>query len=140
MSIAVAGSGLFLLPLERFNRGGNTTPNAVDHEAGGDASYGPLSAYAIIYERDLQRPLYDPKPAPKPVAPPPQPPVTLVGTVIEEGFAVAMLKTKSGQVKMVSEGETVEETEVLEITSNEVRLRYAGHEHVLTLKKGTEGL
>jgi len=93
----------------------------------------------VIYGRDWQRPLYDPKPAPKEAAPPPEPPVTLVGTVIEEGFTVAMLRTRSGPVKMVRTGQTVEGTEVLEVTSDGARVRYAGHEHALTLEKGKEG-
>jgi hypothetical protein len=45
----------------------------------------PRSAYALIYERNFQQPLYDAQVADvKP--PPPKPAVTLVGTVIESAL------------------------------------------------------
>jgi hypothetical protein len=140
LAVVVTGAGLVAWPLEGPGDGTAASPTA-----GGNPITGTtrerlsLSAYACLWEKDLQRPLYDPAPAVAKPKPPPVPGVTLVGTVIEEGFTYALLKTKAGQVKMVSVGQTVEGAQVLVITANSTTIRLGGHEHVLKIEKETKG-
>ena len=139
LGVVACAAGLFLVPVERFDAEGATTSVGV---AGVPAAPGealPLSAYAVIHARNLQRPLYDPKPVVTKPPPPPKPTVTLVGTVIEEGFTYALLKTKAGQVKMASVGQTVDGAEVVGIAADSATIRFVGRTHVLTMQKEGKG-
>jgi type II secretory pathway component PulC len=91
----------------------------------------PLIAYETISKRNLLQPLYD---SAAPNQPPPKPSVKLVGTVIEPGFTYAMLKTKEGQVKGVSVGETVDGAEVTEVKADSVTVKFAGEMHTLKVE------
>jgi len=139
LASAAAGLGFVLWPLERIEAAGSPAAATAQapEETGGEAS--PLSAYAVIYERDLQRPLFDPKPAAPEKKPPPKPTVTLVGTVIAPGAARAVLKTKAGRIKMASVGQTVDGAEVLEVAADSATIRFAGHTYTLTIQKGSGG-
>jgi len=96
----------------------------------------PLEAYAAVYERDLQRPLYDPSPVPAPAAkPPPAPDLRLVGTVIEPDNTFALLRTRRGEVKWARIGEALEGAEVVEIESEAVTVRFKGVDHQLAIEK-----
>lgn len=140
LAVVCSGAGLVAWPIEGANDGG-----AADHAAGTVSATDsprdrpPLSAYAVVWQKDLQRPLYDPAPPVAQEKPPPKPEVTLVGTVIEQGFTYALLKTKAGQVKMASPGDTVDGAEVLGIAPDSATVRFAGHEHVLKVRKEGSG-
>lgn len=139
LASAGAGTGLVLWPLNPLESASGPAAAAADapEETNSDAS--PLSAYAVIYERDLQRPLFDPKPAAPKKKPPPKPTVILVGTVIAPGAARAVLKTKAGRIKMATVGQTVDGAEVLEVTADSATIRFAGHTHTLAIQKGAPG-
>jgi len=139
LASAGAGAGFVLWPLEPLASASGPAAAAADapEETSSDAS--PLSAYAVIYERDLQRPLFDPKPVAPKKKPPPEPTVTLVGTVIAPGAARAVLKTKGGQIKMATIGQTVDGAEVLEVTVDSATIRFAGHTHTLAIQKKAGG-
>ena len=139
LASAGAGLGFVLWPLERLEESGGAVGASAEtpEETAGEAS--PLSAYAVIYERDLQRPLFDPKPAAPEKKPPPKPTVTLVGTVIAPNGARAVLKTQGGQIKMATVGQTVEGAEVLEVTADSATIRFAGHTHTLAIQKKAGG-
>ena len=101
---------------------------------------GPLADYAVIYRRDLLRPLYDPKPVVKVVVKPKPPklPVTLVGTVLEPGFSYGMFRTRDGKTKFVRVGQQIGGAEVLSIADDRVTMKYQGRQVVLAVqKKGT---
>jgi hypothetical protein len=93
-------------------------------------------AYDAIGKRNLQQPLYD---SAAPNQPPPKPTVKLVGTVLEPGFTYAMLKTKDGQVKGVSVGETVDGAEVTEVKVDSVTVKFAGEMHTLKVESPGAG-
>ncbi len=140
LAVAATGGALFLRPVERFDAAAKTDPASGGGLQPDDPNENlPLSAYAVIYEADLQRPLYDPGPVAAKPAPPPKPTITLVGTVIEEGFTYALLKTRAGQVKMASVGQTVDGAEVVGIAADSATIRFAGRTHVLTMQKEGKG-
>ena len=107
-----------------------------------DTAAEPLSAYAAIYKRELRKPLFDPKPAAvakaRTKAPPPKPKltITLTGTVIEPGFTYAMLRGKSGEVKFVSIGQTLDNAEVTAVTANSATVKFHGDSITLKVNKG----
>ena len=102
----------------------------------------PLSAYTAIYQRELRKPLFDRKltAVARVKAPPPKPKpkltVTLTGTVIEPGFTYAMLRGKSGQVKFVSVGQTLDKAEVTAVTANSATVKFHGDSITLKVNKG----
>lgn len=97
----------------------------------------PLSDYAVIWSRPLRRPLYDPKPEPKPevVVKPPELHVTLVGTVLEEGFSYGLFRTRSGETKMVSPGGSIDGAFLVELEPDHAVLTKEEHRLTLPLKK-----
>lgn len=98
-----------------------------------------LTDYAVLWQRDLLRPLYDPKPVEvvKKEPPPPKLEVTLEGTAVEPGFTYGLFKVKGGDIKFVSPGQSVGGAEVLAIGNGEARLLFHGRE--ITLKVKAEG-
>jgi hypothetical protein len=130
LAIAGSGAGLALAPLPRLDTEGAGKPPPAP--AAPAAKKPPISEYAVIYGRDLQRPLFDGE-AEK--GPPPKPPVTLVGTVVGSGSATAFLKTKAGGTQVVSVGQTVEGAEVTEITAQSATIKFAGTSFVLKVEK-----
>jgi len=134
LATLVAGAGLWVWPLEGIDLGAAPPPSA---GASGARTLArpPLSAYAVLWERDLQRPLYDPAPVVAAPAPPPKPPVRLVGTVIEPRLSYALFKDKAGQVKMVGAGRSLEGLEVLAVTADSATVRFGGAEHILKVEK-----
>jgi len=139
LASAGAGLGLALSPLERLEKSGGARAASAEAPAETADEASPLSAYAVIYERDLQRPLFDPKPVAPKKKPPPKPTVTLVGTVIAPNGARAVLKTNAGRIKMATVGQTVDGAEVLEVTADSATIRFAGHTHTLAIQKKAGG-
>jgi len=94
----------------------------------------PLDTYRVIYQRDLNRPLFDPPPAPVVRAAPPAPQLTLrlIGTVVEPGFTYGVFRTSGGQEKLVTPGETIDGAEVMAIGDGTATVR--SHGRVLELK------
>ena len=140
LAVVAGGAGLALWPIGRVEGDGAAegVPPAATQAAAADTDL-PLSAYAVLYEKDLLRPLYDAAPTVAAKTPPPKPTVTLVGTVIEQGFTYALLRTKDGQVKMVAAGQVVDGSEVTEITSDSTTVRFGGATHTLKIQKGEAG-
>ncbi|HDZ22414.1 hypothetical protein LCGC14_0409280 [marine sediment metagenome] len=91
-----------------------------------------IESYAVIFGRDLRRPLVDPVP-PKP-SPPPKPKLglRLEGTVLEPDHNYAFFKTKSGETKIASEGQIVEGAEVISISEGEVTVSFG--DQMISLK------
>ena len=102
-----------------------------------DAVSPRLADYAAIYQRDLRRPLFDPRLVEVVVKPPPapKPTFTLTGTVTEPGFTYALFRTRAGETKLVSVGESVEGAEVLAIGENAATVSFAGQTLELTVQK-----
>lgn len=97
----------------------------------------PPEEYAAIYSRDLRKPVFDIKP-PDPIkVEPPKPKfkATLTGTVLEPGFTYALFRTSSGDDKLVSVGQSIEDAEVTAIESETVTLNFHGDVLKLTVKK-----
>jgi hypothetical protein len=94
--------------------------------------------YAVIYQRNLRKPLFDPTPVSIKSAPPPKPKLkaTLTGTVLEPGFTYALFIDSKGQQKLVSIGQSVEDAEVLSIRDSEATVRFCGEEMILKAKAG----
>lgn len=95
-----------------------------------------LKEYDVIYARDLRKPLYDPKPVKVVKTPPPKPQLTvsLVGTVLEDGFTYAILKNRSGKTSFVSIGESLDGAEVSKIEKDSVTVTFSGDSIVLKVK------
>jgi hypothetical protein len=95
----------------------------------------PLSEFAVIYQRDLRKPVTDRKPPP----PTPRPEIPLLlkleGTVVEEGNNSAFLRTKRGQSVWAGVGETVDEAKILKIEPGQVTVLFHGKQRVLTVNK-----
>ena len=139
-ALAAIGYAIVLVPID----------SAVEQQAGGaktavlsdimDRAAEPLSAYAAIYKRPLRKPLFDPKPGvaagAKAAPPKPKLTVTLTGTVIEPGFTYAMLRGKSGQVKFVAVGQTIDSAEVTAITNGSATVKFHGDSITLQVNKG----
>ncbi len=96
-----------------------------------------LETHAVIYRRNLRKPLYDPKPV---VArkPPPQKPrlnVELVGAVLEPGFTYGIFRTGAKQDKLLRVGDGIEGAEVLAIRQGSAVLRFHGEQITLKVKE-----
>jgi len=97
----------------------------------------PLGYYAVIWQKDLRRPLYDPPPVAvirkKPAKSKLR--IKLVGTVIEPGFSYAIVKTDSGQTRLVAVGQSAEGAEVVSVRDGTATIRFAGEVRQLTVEK-----
>ena len=89
---------------------------------------GPLAAYGVIHQRDLNRPLFDPPPAPvvKVEPPPPQLTIRLIGTAVEPGFTYALFRTSSGEERLVRVGEVLEGAEVTAVGDRTATVKFHG--------------
>ena len=104
----------------------------------GQSPVDSLSAYAVIHQRDLRKPLFDPKPAPPPVKrPKPKPRLTvhLMGTVLEPGFTYAILKSASGKTQFVGVGQSFQGAEVTAIAENSATVTYRGQSVTLKIQQ-----
>jgi len=101
---------------------------------------GPIGDYAVIYRRDLRKPLYDLKPTPRVKNPPNRPKLTvrLMGTVSEPGFAYGLFRTKSGRDELVAVGQTVDGAQVVAIANGSATLKFHGELITLTSQKKKE--
>jgi hypothetical protein len=95
----------------------------------------PLSAYSVIWARDLQQPLFEAQAAARVI----NPPVTLSGTVIQPGNTYALLRTKGGQVRWAQVGETIDGAEVTEIAADSATIRFSGEAFTLKIDKQGSG-
>ena len=98
---------------------------------------GPPDAYAVIYQRDLRKPLFDPKPVVVSKPPPKKPKFNaeLLGAVEEPGFSYGIFRT-GGRDKLVSVGGTVAGAKLLAIGPGSARLKFNGELITLNEKKG----
>ena len=109
-----------------------TAADAVDIEA--------AAAYAMIYQRDVRRPLYDPPPVRVAKPTPRQPKLTiqLTGTVIEPGSAMGLFRTSDSRHKFAGVGDIVEGAEVLSVVEGRASVKFEGRMFTLDVpKKGT---
>jgi len=111
---------LWALPLDLPR----TDPGAVMQPATAPSAQapGPLEGYAIIWQRDLQQPLFDIKP---PVTAPAAPAlrVQLLGTAIDPGFTYGIFQTAAGESKLLSIGQSIEGATIVAITADSAVLR-----------------
>jgi len=113
-------------PRDNGRAGAPTTAPAV-------GAVGPRSAYAVIYGRDLRKPLHDaPPPGPAPAPPKPKFLAMLVGTAVEPGFTYGVFRTAGGQDKLVSPGERIEGAELVAVRDGQADIRFNGE--IITLK------
>ena len=92
---------------------------------------GPLDEYAVIYQRDLARPLYDAPPAVV-VTPTVALPIRRTGVMGEPGSYYGMFATSTNETKLAGAGDTVEGVEILEVTGNSATVRFGGKTSKLT--------
>jgi hypothetical protein len=134
----LASAGPLLLPLEVE---APVARKDVTRQAatGPAAKTTPLSDFAVIHARDLKKPLFDvvATAAPPPDVPKPQLTVTLVGTAVEPGFTYGLFRLKSGEVKIVERGQTIEGAEVTEVSEDSATVRF--HGELITLKAERKG-
>lgn len=94
----------------------------------------PSSAYEVIYRRDLRKPLFDVAAveAPKVEAPKPKLTIQLTGTVDEPDNRFATFRTATGQDKLLSVGDKLEDAELTDVTEDSATVRF--HGDLITLK------
>jgi len=95
-----------------------------------------LNAYAVIHQRNLRQPLRKAPTAPTSSAPRPKLMLTLSGIVIEPGHSCAFLRTKTGDVRIVRQGDAVDGATVEAIQPDTVTLRFHGEAVVLKSAAG----
>jgi hypothetical protein len=95
-----------------------------------------LSSYAVIYGRDIRKPIYDVEAPKVEAAKPPPLTVTLKGTVLEPDFTFAIFRNKAGEEKLLKVGDAIEGAEVTAIAEGEATVRY--HDQTVTLKAQTK--
>jgi len=101
------------------------------------AALKPLGDYAVIYARDLRRPLFDPEVAAPAVPKRPELSFKLVGVVVEPGFTYGIFRTRSGRDKLASVGQEVEGAEVLAVEQGAAKVRF--HDETITLTVAGKG-
>ena len=101
------------------------------------ASVGPLSRYSDIWKRDLSKPIFDPKPAVVQAAPKPKLTIALTGTAVDvnPSFSTAFLRTSSGETKMASVGQTVENAKVLAVEEGRITVEFHSETMTLTVQE-----
>jgi hypothetical protein len=106
-----------------------SSPTVVAAAANESHGLPPLEAFAPLWDRDFQQPLFD---GPQASQDAPAFPATLTGTIVEPGFSRAMFRLESGATEMRGVGTTVAGAEVLEIAGDGAVVLYQGQR--LTLK------
>ena len=87
----------------------------------------PAREYAVIYQRDLRRPLRDTKgPSSARKAAIPKLNIELIGTAVEKDFSFAMFRTAAGETKTVKLGQSVAGGKVVAIADGVVTLDIQG--------------
>ena len=95
----------------------------------------PAAAYAVIYQRDLRKPLFDAVAAVAAAPPKPQLNVTLMGTAVDPESPYGIFSDKSGRTRLVSVGQTIDGALVLEITDSAATVKFNGETITLRMKK-----
>ena len=109
------------------------TTTAVSASQPGARAAVPLEGYAVIWQRDLQRLLYDPKQA---VPAPPKLNVQLLGTATDPSFTYAIFRTASGDSKLVRIGQEIDGATVVEVTADSATLRQGDRQfHLSVVRK-----
>jgi len=129
------GAGLMAWPLPSVATTSAQPQSSVAIETDDPKPHAPLSTSAVLWEKDLLRPLFDTATVTAKTAPPPKPDVHLTGTIIEGEFSYAILQDKTGQTKMLTVGQTLEGLKILAITTDSATVRFAGTEHILKVEK-----
>ena len=133
--VVLAAVRLALWPV----RIGATNPQAApsrDVEASGAGNEAhPLEHYAVTWQRDLRRPLYDPPPIVAPKRARPELKIRLTGTVVEPGFTYALFATGDGKTVLARVGQKVEGAEVKSISDASVTVLFAGEMLKLKVQK-----
>ena len=139
-TLVATGYALVFVPIDEPVEQQNSGKKSAEISELMDPAARPLSTYAVIYKRQLRKPLFDPKSktvaGAKAAPPKPKLTVTLTGTVIEPGFTYAMLRGKSGEVKFVGIGQTIDNAEVTAVGANSATVKFHGDSITLKVKKG----
>lgn len=137
---AVVGAAAVWLPLA--GGGGQAVRPPVDQAGNEDApvveSELRAANYAVIYQTDLRKPLFDPTPVvAAPAAPPPKPRLeaVLTGTAVDPGSTFGIFRTKSGDTRLVEVGQSVDGAEVIGIEEGKATVKFHGDILVLTVGK-----
>ncbi len=115
------------------------TNNTGSTETGSESVVEPLSAYAVVYKRDLRKPLFDPKPVSvrKPSVRKPRLGLKLLGTAVDPAYTYGFFRDRSGQTKLVQVGQTLDGAEVIAITDGSATVRY--HDEIIVLEVAKKG-
>lgn len=89
-----------------------------------------LDRYALIWQRELRKPIFDAPPAA--AASRPQLALKLLGTVVEPGYTYGMFTTAKGEQQLVGVGQRIDGAEVKSIEDGSVTVLFGGE--TLTLK------
>ena len=132
------GVAIPVAPPQGNHRGSVVTSPEANH-AENPSQQPPLEDFAVIYSRDLRKPLFDPKPkrVAKPAPPPPpKPAFKLVGTVVEgEDNSLGLFRTRNGETKFKGVGEMIEGAKVLEIREGGVTVQLQGRRIEMKVNK-----
>lgn len=107
---------------------------AADHNADAHKGLPPRGGFEPLLTLPLRRPLYDAAPvveAPRPRVVPPLR-LTLLGTILEPGQALAVLRDSGGKTQFLEIGQSLEEATVLSIEAAAVSLDYHGETRTLS--------
>jgi hypothetical protein len=96
---------------------------------------GPLSRYAVVYARDLRKPLFDAPVKEEAKKPKRKLTVTLVGTAVDPGSTYAFFSDAGGKVTMVGVGQKIDGAEVTAVTEGSATLNLDGDPVTLTVAK-----
>jgi hypothetical protein len=123
-----------LLPLEAS--GSNNHGQAATMPAAkAPRSLRPIQDFAVIYQKDVRKPLFDAKPVAAEAPPPPKLSARLTGTVVEPGYTYAIFRTSAGETKLVRIGQSIEGAEVTAINEASATVKYAGQELTLPVER-----
>ena len=102
----------------------------------GAANSKPLTAYSSVWQRDLRKPLFDEATTTAAVsAPKTRLNVTLMGTVVDPGYSYALLRSGSGQTKLVEIGQVIDGAELTEVNADTVTMKFGGETVTLQIQK-----
>jgi hypothetical protein len=105
----------------------------------------PIAAFAKVWDGPLGRPLSPPRatpvvPSARPVTAAAVPPaVKLIGTVVEDGYSMAIFAQPDGKVEWKRVGEASGGAEVLRIEADRVMVRHNGEPVVLRVERVEKG-
>jgi hypothetical protein len=95
----------------------------------------PLERYAVVYERDLRKPLFDPAVVRPPDSSKPKRKltVTLVGTAVDPGLTYGIFRDSHGKTVLARIGQKIEDAEVVSVEEGSATVKFDGETITLSL-------